>query len=1830
MSEREADQLRQALDALTKMRVRLEAAERTKAEPIAIVGIGCRFPGGAHDPAALWTLLMNGVDAITEVPADRWDAGDLYDPDPLAAGKASSRWGGFLDDIEGFDAAFFGISPREAARMDPQQRLLLEVAWDALEDAGLGTAALAGRAAGVFVGVHSHSSDYWNLQARDRAGLDAYAGTGTSHSVLAGRLSYLLDLRGPSMAIDTACSSSLVAVHLACQALRAGECGLALAAGVNVILSPEFTVAASRMQMLAADGRCKAFDARADGFVRGEGCGVVVLKRLSDALAAGDPVRAVIRGSGVNQDGRTNGLTAPNGHAQATLIRGVLAGAGVAGAEIGYVEAHGTGTPLGDPIEIEALAAALGPRETGSPCHVGSLKANVGHLEGAAGIAGLIKATLAVQRGAIPPQVHFQRLNPHISLEGTPLAIATEGRAWPAGSGPRRAGVSSFGWSGTNAHVVLEEAPLRPVAALDDGSAPCLLAISARSTAALDAALRGYRAFVPGASASLGDIAYTAAVRRSHHAHRAAVVAGSKAEAVDRLQALIDGEARRGTALGAREESGPPRVVFVFPGQGSQWLGMGRGLLASSAVFRAALERCSEALREHVSWSLLDELTAEEHASRLGEIDVVQPVLWAIQVALAAEWRAWGVEPAAVVGHSMGEIAAAHVAGALTLAESAAIICRRSRLLRALSGRGAMALVDLSRADAEAALRGHETALAVAVLNSPRSSVISGDPTALQALLGVLRGRGVFCREISVDVASHSPQVDALLVPLRAALRDLAPKAVAVPMHSTVTGALCPGSDLDAGYWARNLREPVLFSSVVRSLAESGHTRFVEISPHPILTPAIEETLASLGIAGAAIPSLRRHEDEWSSMLESVGALWAAGGAVAWERLFPGARRPVGLPRYPWQHERFWLAAEPPGQRTVEQPFLGRRLEIAETPGRIAWEVELDGDAPDARLEHRLRGIGMLPASAIVATMIAAAREASRASGMIADIEFRRAIVVPEPGARLRMQTVLTPLGEDEARVAVYTRSGGEPWVLHAEARLAAGAPRPDGAGDPAAIRARLTGADPARAFYERLRGLDVEIPDRLRVLQRLHRLAGDVMATVDDRGALAPGAHDVGKLAETLDACFQLPAAGAGSDGSVSAAMPVRIDDLHVHRSAKAVTAHARRRGADAGLEGSTWDVRMLDEAGVPVLEIKGLRLKEVVTGTVGADLYEVQWSAPTVSRRVLGAAPSGTWIVLADSLGVAAALARRLEADGATAVTLERGEGWERTLGQRASGGDCRGVVDLWSLERPLDRSESEPPPAPTACQDGLRVLQTLLGMGEARPPRLWLVTKGAQPVGPGSVRAPLASALWGLGRVLGEEHPEMWGGLVDLDPTGSPEEDAGNLLAELRRADDEAETAYRRGRRHIPRLVRSGQGGDILALRPDASYLITGGLGALGSRVARWMAGRGARHLVLLSRAPLPPRTEWPALTGAAGLRADTIRQIESMGARVQHVAVDVADPAALAGFLDDLRLEGWPPIRGIVHAAAVIDDRLLHRLDPSSLEQVWRAKALGAWWLHRLLEKEPLDFFVLFSSLGSILGQTGQGSYAAANAFLDGLALHRAASGLPAISINWGAWSDLGFAATTGGRQVVEELRGRGIGSLAPERALDLLEQALGGRRPQVAAFALDRVPAGESKAGSRRPRLLAGLLGGGRPAAPPDENALASELRGLPADSRRARLERLLCEKLGRVLKISPDRIERRKPLGTIGVDSLVALEFRRHLEAALELALPATMVFNHPTVVDLAAYLSDRIAPDPTSTGRAESATAASVEQAVERVDQLSDEEAAQALLASRRPARGR
>jgi len=871
---------------------------------VAIIGASCRLPGGVTDLESFWHLLIDGVDAIEEVPRERWDIDTYYDADPDVAGKMATRWGGFLRGIDHFDPAFFEISPREAVELDPQHRLLLELTWEALESAGQTLSALRGSSTGVFVGLSGH--EYQNM-GRARSGtLDPHLFLGTAHSTGIGRLSYWLGLHGPNMPVDTACSSSLVAVHLACQALRSGECTLAIAGGVNLTLTPESTSCISRMRALSPSGRCRTFSADADGYVRGEGCAVVVLKRLADAERDGDPILAVIAGSAVNQDGRSHGMTAPNGLAQAQVIRRALASASVEPTAIGFIETHGTGTPLGDPIEVDALRSVLGaPRVDGSRCILGAVKTNLGHLEAAAGVAGLLKSILVLRHGTIPKNLHFRELNPHLHLEGSALALANAPVPFPPGERPRFVGVSSFGLSGTNAHVIVTEAP-RPAKAPEEHRGAVVLPLSGHSERALRERAEAWRRWLSARELNLADLAYTASLRRSHLEFRLAVVGASQQALAASLAAFAAGQAH-GSAVTGRASATPPKVVFVFPGQGSQWIGMGRRLLRDESVFRAAIAACDAAIHQETGFSILDELERPEHDSRLADVAVVQPTLFAVEVALAALWRSWGVEPAVLVGHSMGEVAAAYVAGALTLADAAAVVCRRSRLLRDVRGRGAMALVELTVADAERALQGREALLSVAASNGPRATVIAGERAALEGVLGELEGRGVFVRRVNVDVASHSPQMDPLREPLREALAGVAPRAASIPIHSTVTGEAVRGEQLVGAYWIDNLREPVLFSTVIQGLIADGHTIFVELSPHPILLPAIDQNLIDAGAEGVALASMRRDRDERETLLATLAALHVRGVEIDWRRVEPAPGRVIPLPAYPWQRSRHWL-----------------------------------------------------------------------------------------------------------------------------------------------------------------------------------------------------------------------------------------------------------------------------------------------------------------------------------------------------------------------------------------------------------------------------------------------------------------------------------------------------------------------------------------------------------------------------------------------------------------------------------------------------------------------------------------------------------------------------------------------------------------------------------------------------------------------------------------------------------------------------------------------------------------------------------------------------------
>ncbi|WP_283139397.1 type I polyketide synthase [Rhizohabitans arisaemae] len=879
-------------------------AAAPSAEPVAIVGIGCRYPG-ADGPTGYWSLLAGGTDAIRDVPESRWDATPYFQAGEPMPGKMYTRRGGFLGDVSGFDPAFFGISYGEARFMDPQQRLLLEIAWEAFEDAGIIPGQLAGSSTGVFVGITT--SDYAQLQLLAGLNTGPYSGTGNVFCMASNRISYTFDLRGPSISLDTACSSSLVAVHQACMSLRTGEAELALAGGVNLMLSPQTTIALCQGGALSPDGRCHTFDDRANGYVRGEGVGLVVLKPLRRAIDDGDRIYAVIRGSAVNQDGASNGLTAPNPEAHARVINQAFANAGLSPQDLRYVEAHGTGTALGDPIEARALGAVL----AGGHCAVGSVKTNIGHLEPAAGVAGLTKVALALHHERIPPNLNFDTPNRHIDLDALGLRVPTELGPWPAGS--KIAGVNSFGVGGTNAHVVLQEAPVRRAAPTDDGR-PHLFTLSARTPAALAALAERVVAFLPESSASLAHLCHTAALRRTRHEHRLAVTARSTAELAERLA-----HHRTWVTGRAAEE---PRLVFVFPGQGSQYVGMARELLSFEPAFRSMFERCERAMRPYLDWSLQDQLNADEEASQLHRDEVVQSLLFAIQVSLAAMWRSWGVEPDAVVGHSMGEVAAAHIAGAITLDQAARLSCLRARELAVLHGQGAMAVVALSLDAVTAELTAYDGRLHVAAANGPSLSVVSGDADALQHLLDELGRRDVFCRMVRASGAGHSPVVDPAARAVAAEFADLRPSATAVPLYSTVTGGPVRGEELDGGYWGRNLRRTVLFHPAIERLAEDGYRLFLEISPNPVLTVPVQD---ALGDRGHAFGTLARKRDDREALLEAVGTLHVYGGRPDLRRLFTAEPPVTSLPSGPWQREHCWALDSPgapiPARRAAAAPL---------------------------------------------------------------------------------------------------------------------------------------------------------------------------------------------------------------------------------------------------------------------------------------------------------------------------------------------------------------------------------------------------------------------------------------------------------------------------------------------------------------------------------------------------------------------------------------------------------------------------------------------------------------------------------------------------------------------------------------------------------------------------------------------------------------------------------------------------------------------------------------------------------------------------------------------
>ena len=1781
-----------------ELQKRLESEEQRRHEPIAIVGMGCRFPGAAN-PACFWELLRDGRDAIVDVPPERWDAAAYYDPTPGVPGKMYTRRGGFLRGIERFDAAFFGISPREAVSLDPQQRLLLEVTWEALENAGIAPDSLMGSATGVFVGA-CHM-DYLEL-FDDLSLVDAYVATGSSLSLASGRLSYLLGLQGPSLTVDTACSSSLVALHLACQSLRLAECRLALVGGTNLIVTPKTSVALCELRALSPDGRCKTFDAKADGYVRGEGCGIVVLKRLCDAVADGDTVLAVVRGSAVNQDGRSGGLTAPHGPSQEAVIRAALANARVEAAEVGCIEAHGTGTSLGDPIEVQALAAVYGVGRT-QPLLIGSVKTNVGHLEAAAGVAGLLKMVLSLRNGLIPPHLHLQQPNPHIPWADLPVAVPTTLTPWP-GDGPRLAGVSSFGFSGTNAHVILEAA-LSPQPRTDTPNGSCrLLTLSARNETGLRE-LAGHLGEHLAANPDLipADVCYTMNAGRAHFSDRLAFMVRTGAEVRDRLRAVAAGTTPAEVFSGRSERERQPRVGFLFTGQGAQYVGMGRQLYESSAVFRRELDRCAELLRPHLERPLLEVVfAADSTTSPLGQTAYAQPALFAIGYALATLWQSWGVRPAAVLGHSLGEYIAACVAGVLSLEDALVLVATRARLMGALPSGGAMAAVLADEARVADILRSFAGRLSIAALNGPTNTVISGDSEALTEVLSTLAAAGVSAQRLDVSHAFHSHRMEPALAAFRqaAAVEHRSPR---VPLVANLTGrALASDESLGADYWCRHLREPVRFADGMRALREAGVDLFIEMGPSPTLLGMARRCLADAD-ACAWLPSLRRGRDDWPQLLESVAALYVRGTRIDW-RAFEqqGGGRRIALPTYPFQRERYWVetgAVVPRDTAPVgaTHAALGRRLRSPLKEVQFTFRLSVV-DRPALR-DHRVYDTVVVPASWHVALLIMAAQEtAGRGPHRFEDVTFPEAIILPE-AERRQVQVILTPEGSAEERtektafrVVSLSESGGDSgaWNTHALGTLQVTkengrAQRPVAL---AAYQSSCTTEVPIDPFYQMIWDGGIQLDPCFRWIARLWTGGAAALCSMrlprsgeDEEYALSPG---------LVDSCFQLVAATIpGAADTASAYVPFGIDRLFVAgRPHGRLWAHAALRpGQGVGSEVFTADVLLFEETGRVVASIEGLHLKKAQRAAllrglqqqVRQDdwLYEMAWQPLTAPAAPTGS--SGPWLILADRAGIGDALAELLRQRGDSCRLVYCGDiGDPMDVArfaallqtQETDGRTIAGVVHLWALDA-VEGADAWEAAHRTTCGSALALTQAMLRARSSTRPALWLVTRGAMAVGTPTSIAPTQAALWGVARTLGIEHADQRCTCFDLDPNDTSVQAGAALLAELLAAPGEDQVAVRGGSRYGERLRRfAGAATEFAPLHADAAYLVTGGLGDLGLRTARWLVERGARYLILVGRRP----------PSAAAQKA--LAELEKSGVRLLIAQADVAVREDVARLLRDAGA-ALPPLRGIIHAAGVLDNAVILEQDWAKFARVLAPKAAGAWHLHELTQKLPLDFFVLFSSVAAMMGAPGQANYAAANAYLDALAHQRRAEGLPALSINWGPWDEIGMAARVDSRQK-QRWEAQGVGAIPPDQGVEKLERLIAPEGPtQVGVLVVDwtrffkQFPAGVV------PRVLSELVptAGRDGAARKVDERLLDQFEEAPAGEREELLREYVRGQAARVLRLPSERpLDARQPLNELGMDSLMAVELRDRLGAAVGRTLPATLLFNHPTVAQLGAFLA--------------------------------------------------
>jgi pimaricinolide synthase PimS3 len=1700
---------------------RLTAAVR---EPIAIIGIGCRYPGGVSSPADLWQLVTDGTDAVGQFPEDRgWDIGALYDPDGGKPGTTYSRDGGFLYDAADFDPDFFGISPREAITLDPQQRLFLETSWEAVEQAGIVPSSLRGSKTGVFAGVMFH--DY---------------GMGSSDGgMISGRVAYTLGLEGPVVSVDTACSSSLVTLHWAVQSLRRGESSLALAGGVTVMTTPDMFVYFSEQRGLARDGRCKAFGAGADGVGCAEGAGVVLLERLSDARRNGHHVLAVIRGSAVNSDGASAGITVPNGPAQQRVIRDALADAGLKTSDVDYVEAHGTGTKLGDPIEAQALLATYG-RDRPEPLLLGSFKSNVGHTLAAGGVGGVIKAVLAIQHGVLPKTLHAEEPSPHVDWTVGNVELVTEARQWPEVDRVRRAGVSAFGISGTNAHAIIEQAPpVDPVPAAEE-SGPVVWALSAYNADALAGQASRLAAHVTGhPEQSSADIGYSLVSTRTLQDHRAVVVASDRDAAVRGLNGLAAGAAPNGVFQGVAGAAG--RVAFLFTGQGSQRLGMGAELYSAYPVFAEALDAVCDELAAYLEHPLKDVILGEQEL--LDQTGYTQPALFAVEVALFRLLESWGVKPDVLLGHSIGELAAAHAAGVLSLADACALVAARAGLMQALPAGGAMVAVAATEEDVTPLLTDR---VSIAAINGPQSVVISGDEDAALAIAAQLAEQGRKTTRLRVSHAFHSPLMEPMLAEFGQIAAKLSFAKPSIPIVSTVSGSVTDDVATPE-YWVEQVRAAVRFTDGLRALADSGVTTFVEVGPDAILTAMGQNCGLETGVF---VPVMRKARPEAETALGALGTLHANGSTVDLTVLFPGGHR-VELPTYAFQHKRYW-ADDPTcsgsgrgvaeaGQVAADHPLIGAVISAADSGG-VVLTGRLSLRAQPWLADHVVQGLALFPGTGFVELAIRAGDEVG--CGTLDELTLAAPLVLPETGG-VQVQVVVG--GSDESgrrQVSVYSRSDDaqqdDSWTQHGTGWLSDTVPQaPVSREWPPAGAVEVDVAD----RYDQLAAQGFDYGPVFANLRKAW-VIGDLIAA---EVTLPEQAHSVagsfGLHPGLLDSALHtIGLAGPTEDKPV---LPFAWSGVTLH----AVGASSLRVLISSDVA-NTIALTATDPSGNPVVTVNSLALRPIADGALGGprsavtdSLFHVDWVPWSADPAAVG-----TCAVLGeDNLSIAAAIS----AAGGTA----------QHYADLASLTAAPAVPDIVFAPLHADPTDDVGAAARSAVHRILALAQSWVSDEALAKSRLVVITKGAiATAATEGVDDLTNAAVWGVVRSAQVEYPGRFM-VVDVDGGDLP---LATVLAGLDA--DEGGLAVRAGKVLANRLAKHTTTSTPTTLDPDGTVLVTGGTGVLGALIAKHLVTHhGVRNLVLTSRRGLDA-------PGAKDLQAELL---SSGAAAVTVAACDIADRESLRQLLATV-----PGLNAVVHTAGVTDDGVLLALTPERMDTVTRPKVDAAWNLHSLTKDLDLTAFVLFSSATGALGGAGQANYSAANVFLDALAQHRSAIGLPAVSLAWGLWSEAGMASELTETDLARMARS-GVLGLSSADGLELFDATLSADHPALVPIRLDV----SKLRGDNVAPMFRGLVRGTtrRRAEVVDDSW--SRLGTMPPEERDRALVDLVCATAAVVLgHDSRDAIDARKGFIELGFDSLTAIELRNKLDAITGRRLPATLIFDYPSPAALVDHLRTEFA----------------------------------------------